>query len=168
MTNPDGSYMLSDLENGDYRIMVSRPSFETRYYPNAVSVDSAEPVSVNSEAPSGTMNVNVILSAEITTSAPTDAAAPKDFGLEQNYPNPFNPSTVIQYRLPEKAMVTLQIFSVQGRLITTLVNAMQNGGVHQAVWNGLDQNGAPVPSGIYFYQIQANDFTEIKSLTLLK
>ena len=168
VTNPDGSYMLSDLENGDYRIMVSRPSFETRYYPNAVSVDSAEPVSVNSEAPSGTMNVNVILSAEITTSAPTDAAAPKDFGLEQNYPNPFNPSTVIQYRLPEKAMVTLQIFSVQGRLITTLVNAMQNGGVHQAVWNGLDQNGAPVPSGIYFYQIQANDFTEIKSLTLLK
>lgn len=170
VTAPDGSYTLTDLESGDYRVMVNRPSFEAVYYPNAADPESAQPVAVNSADQSSAANINVTLSAEILTAADNaeTAGAPQAYILSQNYPNPFNPVTMIEYRLPEKAAVSLQIFNVQGRLVTTLVSKEQNSGVHQAVWNGLDQTGAAVPSGAYFYQLQANDFTEIKSLMLLK
>jgi protocatechuate 3,4-dioxygenase beta subunit len=170
VTAPDGSYALTNLESGDYRVMVNRPSFETVYYPNATNLATAKPVTVNAADQSGAATADVILSVEILTTAGNSqlSGTPQAYGLSQNYPNPFNPVTMIEYSLPESANVSLQIFNVQGRLVTTLVNKQQNSGVRQAVWNGLDQNGSALPSGVYFYQLQANDFTEIKSLILLK
>jgi hypothetical protein len=88
---------------------------------------------------------------------------PNEFSLAQNYPNPFNPTTAIQYDLPMSSNVTLDIFDVLGRKIETLVDANQSAGSHTVIWNANDK-----PSGTYFYNLRAGDFTETKRMTLLK
>ncbi|MFZ1730715.1 MAG: FlgD immunoglobulin-like domain containing protein [Bacteroidota bacterium] len=82
-------------------------------------------------------------------------AAPTAFALEQNYPNPFNPSTVISYNLSEGSVVTLRIIDVLGREIATLVNSSQAAGTYSVNWKGMDKNGVDVPSGNYFYRLDA-------------
>ncbi len=169
VTGPDGNYAMNGLEDGDYKIMVTRPSFGTTYYPNADSEESAEAVTVNTTTSNEVNNVNVTLSSDLTTDTTSEKiGAPTEYTLSQNYPNPFNPTTLIEYRVPESAHITLQIFNIQGQLIKTLVDEQQQANVHNVEWNGTDLNGEVVPSGVYFYQIQANDFTDIKSLVFMK
>ena len=86
----------------------------------------------------------------------------KSFSLAQNYPNPFNPSTTIRYELPKAARVTIKIFNTLGQEIVELVNERKDAGYHQVTWN------ANVPSGIYFYRLQAGVFVETKKAILLK
>ncbi len=82
------------------------------------------------------------------------AAVPDAFQLYQNYPNPFNPTTVIKYDLPKPTNVKLEIFNILGERILTLVNSeLINAGYHQVVWNGRNQSGSRVSSGIYFYRL---------------
>jgi hypothetical protein len=88
---------------------------------------------------------------------------PKEFSLRQNYPNPFNPSTVIEYQLPAKNMVSLKVFDILGREVITLVDKHQEAGIYQITFNG-----ANLPSGIYLYRLQSGTFTETKKLVLLK
>jgi len=84
----------------------------------------------------------------------TANTVPVQFELSQNYPNPFNPGTEIPFALPERAQVTLQIFDLNGRLVTTLVNGTLDAGYHRVTWNGKDQGGNNVSSGIYIYQLK--------------
>ena len=93
---------------------------------------------------------------------------PKEFSLFQNFPNPFNPETTIKYQLPEAANVILEIYNITGQKIATLVNQQQSPGLRSAVWDGRDQFGAIMSSGIYIYRIQANDFTEARKMVLLR
>jgi hypothetical protein len=93
---------------------------------------------------------------------------PGSFALGQNYPNPFNPSTNINYWLPQKAHVEIDIFNILGRKVTTLVNEDRPVGAHTAEWNGTDGSGGRVSTGIYFYRIKAGDFVESKKMLLLK
>ncbi len=88
---------------------------------------------------------------------------PEKFALLQNYPNPFNPNTVISYQLSVISDVKLSIYDVIGREIAVLANGRQNAGTYTTRWNA--QN---FPSGIYFYRLQANSFTQTKKLILLK
>ncbi|MDZ7288372.1 MAG: DUF362 domain-containing protein [candidate division KSB1 bacterium] len=87
---------------------------------------------------------------DLTTMAP-------DITLYQSYPNPFNSSTQITYSLPVPAKVNLTVLDVQGQAVCNLVNSFQRTGTHTAIWNGLDENGSPVSSGIYFYQLSVDD-----------
>jgi hypothetical protein len=82
------------------------------------------------------------------------AAAPSRFVLHQNYPNPFNPSTRIGYSLPVTAHVLVQIFTVLGQNIATLIDADQEAGEHHVDWSGA-LSGRPLAGGLYFYQITA-------------
>ncbi len=93
---------------------------------------------------------------------------PEEFTLEQNYPNPFNPETVIRYQLPQDSQVKLSIYNVLGREIRTLVNANKEAGYHDATWDGRDNTGQQVASGVYLYRLRAGEFTEVKKLTLLR
>ena len=97
-------------------------------------------------------------------------STPREFALHQNFPNPFNPDTTIKYDLAESADVTLQIYNVLGQVVRTLVaSEAQSAGRYQIRWNGMDERGVPVSSGIYFYQIAADGkFSDVRKLMLLK
>ena len=85
------------------------------------------------------------------------------YSLSQNYPNPFNPNTTIKYSLPKQSSVTLKVFDVLGGEVATLVNKEQPQGNYEVEFDGMD-----LTSGIYFYQLIANDFVETKKMVLLK
>jgi endo-1,4-beta-xylanase len=91
------------------------------------------------------------------------SSLPSNYQLEQNFPNPFNPTTSIRYAIPRTSKVTLQVFDVLGRQVQTLVNTVQAPGQYTATFNA--QNFA---SGVYFYQLTAGTFTDIKKLMLVK
>ena len=86
-----------------------------------------------------------------------------------NYPNPFNPTTTINYSLKENVKVLLNIYNIKGQLVKVLFNDFQNAGEHSAIWNGDDESGKSVSSGIYFYKLKAGkDFSHTKRMLLLK
>jgi hypothetical protein len=86
------------------------------------------------------------------------------FTLDQNYPNPFNPSTTISYSLPQASTVTLTVYDPEGCLITTLIdNEKKEAGSHTRTFNA-----ANLPSGVYFYRLQAGSYMETKKMALIK
>jgi hypothetical protein len=88
---------------------------------------------------------------------------PRDFSLSQNYPNPFNPSTTITFSVGTYSHTSLRVYDVLGREVATLVNEQKPAGTYTQKWNA-----ASMPSGIYFYRLQAGSLTETKKLILLK
>lgn len=88
--------------------------------------------------------------------------------LLANFPNPFNPSTTIRYRLREEAPVALTVFNVHGREVRTLIRGTEQAGPHEAVWDGKDNHGLDVGSGLYFYLLRAGDFQDTRKMVLLK
>ena len=91
------------------------------------------------------------------------------FSLSQNYPNPFNPETTIKFTTENTEKNTeLVIYNLKGQKVKTLVNEKLDKGTHQVVWNGKDENGKSVCSGVYFYKMNAGKFTSIKKMILLK
>ncbi|MBI5472565.1 MAG: T9SS type A sorting domain-containing protein [Ignavibacteriae bacterium] len=98
---------------------------------------------------------------------------PQTFALQQNYPNPFNPTTTILYALPEAARVNLSIYNVLGQRVAELKNEVQNAGFYNAIWNGRNDAGAQVATGVYFYRLEATPssgatFVSMKKALLLK
>lgn len=92
-----------------------------------------------------------------------DGSIPQTFNLEQNFPNPFNPSTTIQYRIGQVENVVLKIYNVLGQEVKILVNEVQNPGTYRVVFDA-----SSLASGIYFYRLDAGNFTEIKKMVFLK
>jgi N-acetylneuraminic acid mutarotase len=92
----------------------------------------------------------------------------KVFTLHQNYPNPFNPETTIQYQVAKSAEVKLAILNLLGQHITTLVDEAQSVGVYSVQWDGKDDTGKAVASGVYLYRLQTNQFVQVKKLALLR
>ncbi|MBN1995929.1 T9SS type A sorting domain-containing protein [candidate division KSB1 bacterium] len=93
---------------------------------------------------------------------------PKKFAILQNFPNPFNPNTKIIYHLPKEEFVTITIINMQGQTVRTLVNASQSPGVKSMQWDGRNEDGKKVNSGMYLYRIKAGDFSETRKMLLLK
>lgn len=90
------------------------------------------------------------------------------FSLQQNHPNPFNPITTISYDLPELTDVNLTIFDVKGRKVATLLNTPRDAGTHKVQWNGLDDRGKQVSTGVYLARLQAGDFSKTIKMVYLK
>ena len=93
---------------------------------------------------------------------------PNEIHLSQNYPNPFNPDTEIQFQLPASSHILLNIYNTNGQQIRTLVDGVQQAGLHTFVWNGQDNNGKPLSSGIYLYRLQTGSFSQVRKMTLLR
>lgn len=93
---------------------------------------------------------------------------PATFDLKQNYPNPFNPTTVISYQIPENQMVNLEIYNALGQKVRTLVNKEQEAGFYNREWDGRNDYGVSVTSGVYFYKIHTESFTKVMKMMLLK
>jgi hypothetical protein len=95
------------------------------------------------------------------------ALIPIQFLLRQNFPNPFNPATTINFHLAENTLVELKIYNIQGRLIKILVYVEMEAGNHYTQWDGRDERGNAVASGVYFYRLTAGDFRETRKMLLL-
>lgn len=93
----------------------------------------------------------------------TNKQIPKQYSLSQNYPNPFNPSTNIEYQLPEAGKVSLVVYDILGRKVTTLVNKQQNPGSYKVTFNAEN-----LASGVYIYRLRASNFVKTKKLILLR
>jgi len=100
---------------------------------------------------------------EFSSTIEVDLGIPKEFQLSQNYPNPFNPMTKIHYTLPVEAQVTLQLYSITGELLESLVSENQTTGSYT-----IDFDGSNYASGTYIYRLVANDFVQTKKMTLIK
>lgn len=104
---------------------------------------------------------------EILSSVAVDPQ-PTDFGLQQNYPNPANPGTTISFSLPQPAHIRLVLLNSSGQLLRVLSEGMSAAGVQRLFWDGRDGRGQPLPSGLYFYELQANGRRLTHKLLLLR
>ena len=93
---------------------------------------------------------------------------PEGFSMSQNYPNPFNPDTRIEFSLPTSSITKLEIFNITGQHVKTLFNKKLSPGNHVASWDGRDDNGNILSSGIYFYKLSTEEYSTSKKMILLK
>ena len=93
---------------------------------------------------------------------------PSEFALHDNYPNPFNPTTVIRFDIPMETKVRLVVYNMLGQKVKTLEQSTLSPGYHSIVWNGTNDQGLRVSAGMYFYQVQTNEFVKTKKMVLLK
>ena len=101
-------------------------------------------------------------------SSASEGLLPDVFALHQNYPNPFNPITTIRFDVPEESRVRIDIYNVMGQKAAELIDAHYQPGFHTVNWGGTNTLGSALSSGMYFYRIQAKDFTAVKKLLLVK
>jgi Secretion system C-terminal sorting domain len=115
--------------------------------------------------PENDAHTDVLIGYSIETSVHERAstASPVSFSLSQNYPNPFNPTTVISYKVTASSHVTLKVYDILGRDVVTLVNGLQSAGEHSVTFNA-----ASMPSGVYFYRLQAGTSTVVRKMLLMK
>ncbi|RMF57763.1 MAG: choice-of-anchor B family protein [Calditrichaeota bacterium] len=115
-------------------------------------------------------SLTVLLSGVATT--PTDITqapgVPSTFSVSPNYPNPFNPVTTISYQIPQTSPVKLAVYDMNGKLVKVLVDQQQAAGNYQVQWDGVNQQGQPVVSGVYFYTFRAGQYTQTRKMVLLK
>ena len=97
-----------------------------------------------------------------------DGLSPKDFNLAQNYPNPFNPSTSIRFSLPKESFVRIMVLDAAGKVVRQLVRDAKSAGTYLVRWDGRDENGSVVASGVYFYRLESPYYNRTMKMVLLK
>jgi hypothetical protein len=95
-------------------------------------------------------------------------ALPESFSLSQNYPNPFNPETVIEFALPQTAEMTLEVYNVAGQKVTTVISGALTAGYHRITFDGRDDYGNQLASGVYLYRLSTNGYSETRKMILVK
>ena len=148
--NIDTDPLFVDPENGDFHPMFDSPCIDTGDPESPLDPDSTR---ADMEALYYDQHVGI---------EPIDNL-PKEFYLVHNYPNPFNASTKISYELAQTGEITIDIYDILGRKVETLINRTQPAGKYSLVWNALG-----LPSGVYFYKLQAGDFSVSQKCPLLK
>jgi hypothetical protein len=93
---------------------------------------------------------------------------PSSYSLGQNFPNPFNPTTNIEFSVPSRGHVTLEVFNLLGQQVRVLADGIYEPGNYSSTWDGADGGGIPVSSGAYYYRLSANGYDEMKRMVLLK
>ena len=113
--------------------------------------------------------VYALFSTEILTGiGDHNTTLPNTFTLGQNYPNPFNPATAIEFTVPRRSHVTIDIFNVLGQRVRRLVDGPVEAGIHRVVWDGRNESGMPVASGVYLYRMVTGGFEQTRKMLLLK
>ncbi|MCI0690912.1 T9SS type A sorting domain-containing protein [candidate division KSB1 bacterium] len=154
--DPKGTTPLATLTDVNYNDTEVTPG--SQYYYRISAYDFAG----NESKYSPELNVLV------TSVAERGGGTPTEYALAQNYPNPFNPETTIKYQLPGASHVRLSIYTALGQEVRRLVDYSQPAAYHQVVWDGRDNAGNPLPSGVYFYRLETEKFTAIKKMVMMK
>ncbi|MBI4427715.1 MAG: T9SS type A sorting domain-containing protein, partial [Ignavibacteriales bacterium] len=162
-----------DNQSGELRIALASSSLLTSGGTLALIIFEIADDARGTE--SSAINVTQVLANEsdMTNSAQSAVieiiGKPTSYQLFENYPNPFNPSTTIQYQVPDdNSLVRLAVYNTLGQLVKILVDERKDAGTHVVQWNGTDERGALVGSGVYYYRMQAGNFAQSKKLMLLK
>jgi len=163
-TASDGSYKLTNLRTGNYKVSAEKSGYQTRWWNDKPDSTTADFVSVI--MPDTTPNIDFYLPVSGIEEKNLSHPVVRRFNLAQNYPNPFHTTTTIIYTLPlENTKCSLKIYDVCGRLIRTLPLSPRHTSV---VWDGKDNMERKVPSGIYFYRLKTDKFQSTKKLVLLR
>ncbi len=134
-----------------------------------VTVDSTLIEFVDAPIPREIVDINAnLLTARWTAVSEAAEELPASLSLHQNHPNPFNPSTTILYELPRASQVEVAIFDLLGKRIRTLAQGRQQAGQHRLLWDGRDDNGANVPSGVYLYRLHAGEFAQTRKMVFVQ
>ncbi len=164
--------------SGTPNLLFSNPADGKTYYVNDVYNDSTYQITFTGGSANFSMNIPAYGSAVLIISDSVrkiivpkitsvqqlaESVIPENYSLSQNYPNPFNPSTMINYQLPTNNLVTLKVFDIIGREVATLVNERQEAGTYQTLFNAQG-----LSSGLYFYQLRAGNYSEVKKMLLMK
>jgi len=159
--DPVGGAILPD-ESVDHTVTFDATDLDLGTYTGYLRINSNDPNDPTYVVPC-TLNV-----VEVTGIDDNTASIPSAFGLDQNYPNPFNPTTDISFALPVQSDVEMSVFDMLGRKVKVLVNGNMEAGYHTVTWDGTDSSGKSVSSGIYFYSIEAGDFSQNRKMIMLK
>ena len=117
---------------------------------------------------SGQNVANVPIGVGIEVDVDDSYITPKEFALHQNYPNPFNPETNIRFDLAENTRASLSIFNLVGQKVATLINKTMDAGTYNVKWQGVNDNGSSLPTGMYIYELKTSKFHSVKKLVLVK
>lgn len=155
LTGNDGSFMLDEMPAGEFKISATSTTGDA---------EQQVPVTVGE----GRSVANVLLTLGTTSVKEAAAEIPTKFELEQNYPNPFNPETTIKYHVPMRVNVTLRVYNALGQELRTLVNSLQDAGVYTATWDGKDNNGRQLSTGLYLFRLEAGDVVMTRKMAMVK
>ena len=153
VSDQNGSYRVEGLLPGNYSVLSDK-----MYYINQSNHSVVIDYNTNMFK-----TLAFIMSFDNLTGVGNDLETPSSFSLHQNYPNPFNPSTNISFSVSELRNVSLKIYDILGKEVSTLVNENLAPGSYSVTFNA-----SSLPSGMYFYKLQAGDFTSVKKMTLIK
>jgi len=160
---PEGWLMSSKYENGTLKIAMAGLT------PLSAGDVALVNLSLKDKDAKANVTGSVMLNDQIGSSLSAQIKEiPNDFSVSQNYPNPFNPTTSIKYGIPQNARVNLTVFNILGQSVRTLVNAEQESGNYTVIWDGRNDFGGQVSSGIYLYRISAGSFSHTVKMNLLK
>jgi len=143
------SDLITSQENGRYHFVDNDVQAGTTYFYKLREIDS-----------DGMSNDLGLVQVQL--------ALPEAIALAQNYPNPFNPTTTIRFDLPSAQLVTIIVYNATGQKVRTLANGDFAAGIHQIVWDARDGSGRQAPSGIYYYRMTTEGFSQTRKLLLLK
>jgi len=155
-TNADGKFRMDIITPGHYSLNVSKTDYDSVYIPTITIV--ADQVF--------TLTDNIVLTSLVSDNDATEK--PMQTMLKANYPNPFNPSTTIDFTLAQPGAVKIDIFNIKGQKVKTLIDDAFAKGSHSIVWNGTDNIGKPVSSGLYFYKMSTAEYTSTRKMLLMK
>ncbi|MFC1574203.1 FlgD immunoglobulin-like domain containing protein [Candidatus Latescibacterota bacterium] len=157
--NDDGTFSMTVTDEGDDPVIVRK---------GIVSSDGKS-ITMTAMANSILGIYTGIATTDITTGVHESVDVPDDFALRQNYPNPFNPITTIRYSLEQTDFVQLDVYTITGSLVQTLVRGETSPGSYTVVWDGRDDNGLVAASGVYFYTLKIGDaFVDSRRMVLQK
>ncbi|MFC1538447.1 T9SS type A sorting domain-containing protein [Candidatus Latescibacterota bacterium] len=165
--SPEAKGTWSPRWSADGSQIVFECTWDDNYEVYIINTDGTNPVNLTND-PGGDYDP-VVSPVGIPILVETDTT-PKEFVLSQNAPNPFNPTTTIEYIIPAgiTEQVNLNIYDLRGALIRSMVDDIQNPGMYSVVWDGTDERGEIVSSGIYLYQLQVGEFRETRRMILVR
>lgn len=167
VTEDNGSFSIDNLPPDTYSLEVDKEGY---------SASPTSSVTVGISNNFDVSNASIIITPDVVTSVPNHASSrPLEYRLDQNYPNPFNPSTTIEFALAKISAVSLKVYNIIGQEVASLTNSTLDAGSYKIQWNGADQSGKSLGSGIYFVKLSASPtdgngskFVQTRKVLLMK